>query len=71
LDLTLTLESMLKLDAPFSLRVVQFEHGNPHDKDQDSGDELEYSCALYLKQFNIRCRGELTLPEIFGFFIEV
>jgi hypothetical protein len=71
LDLTLTLESVLKFDAPFSLRVVQFEHGDSHDKDQDSGDELEYSCALYLKQFNISCGGELTLPELFGFLIEV
>jgi hypothetical protein len=71
LDLTLTLESVLKLDAPFSLRVVQFEHGNSHDKDQDGGDKLEYPCALYLKQFNTRCCGDLTLPEIFGFFIEV
>jgi hypothetical protein len=49
LDLTLTLKSVLKLDAPFSLRVVQLEHGDTHDKDQDSGNELEYSCALKLK----------------------
>ena len=49
LNLTFTLESVLKFDAPFSLRVVQFEHGDPHDKDQDSGDELECSCALYYK----------------------
>jgi hypothetical protein len=51
--------------------VVQFEHGDSHDKYQDSGDELEYSCASYLKQFITRCGGELTLPEIFGFFIEI
>ena len=70
-DLTLTLESVLKLDAPFSLRVVQFEHGDSHDKDQNGRDELEYSCALFLKQFNTRRCGELTLPEIFGFLIEV
>lgn len=71
LDLTLTLESVLKFDAPFSLRVVQFEHGDSHDKDQDGGDELEYSCALCLEQFNFSCCGELTLPELFGFLIEV
>lgn len=71
LDLTLTLESVLKFDAPFSLRMIQFEHGNSHDKDQDSSDQLKYSCELYLTHFNIRCRGELTLPKIFGFFIEV
>lgn len=52
LDLTLTLKSVLKLDAPFSLRVVQLEHGDTHDKDQDSGNELEYSCALKLKTNN-------------------
>jgi len=50
LDLTLAIESMLKLDAPFSLRVVQLEHGDSHDKDHDSGDELEYSCASKLKE---------------------
>lgn len=71
LDLTLTVKRVLKLDAPFSLRVVQFEHGDSHDKNQDSGDELEYACALYLKQFDTGCCGELTLPEIFGFLIEV
>lgn len=71
MDLTLTFESVLKLDAPFRLGVIQFEHGDSHDKDQNSGDELEYSCALYLKQLNAGCYGELTLPEIFGFFIEV
>ena len=49
LDLTLTLESVLKLDAPFCLRVVQLEHGDTHNKDHDSGDELKYSCALNLK----------------------
>ncbi len=51
--------------------MVQFEHSNSHDKDQDGGDELEYSCALYLNQFITRCCGELTLPEIFGFLIEI
>jgi len=39
----LTLEGVLKLDAPFSLCVVQLEHGDSHDKNQDGGDELEYS----------------------------
>jgi hypothetical protein len=62
---------VLKLDAPFSLHVVQFEHGDSHDKDQDGGDELEYPCALFLKQFNTRHCGELTLPEIFGLLIKV
>lgn len=54
LDLTLTLESVLKFDAPFSLCVVQFEHGDSHNEDQNSGNELEYPCALYLKLFSIR-----------------
>ena len=62
---------MLKLDAPFRLRVIHFEHGDSHNEDQDRGDELEYPCALYLKQFNSKCCGELTFPEIFGFSIEV
>ena len=71
LDLTLTVKRVLKLDAPFSLRVVQFEHRDSHDKNQDSGDELEYACAFYLKQIDTRYCGELTLPEILGFLIEV
>jgi hypothetical protein len=65
---------MLKLDAPFSLRMVQLEHGDTQNKDHDSGDELEYSCALKLKNKSHwcgPCGGELTLPEVFGFFIEV
>jgi hypothetical protein len=52
LEHTLTLKGVLKLDTPFSLRVVQLEHGDTHDEDQDSGNELEYTFALKLKTNN-------------------
>ena len=34
-------EGGLELDAPFSLGAVHLEHGDSHDEDHDTRDELE------------------------------
>ena len=47
-SLTLSLKRLLKLDAPFSLRAVQLEHGDTHHKDHDRGNELECPYVLAL-----------------------
>ena len=62
-DLTLALESTLKLDTPFSLCVVQLEHGDTHNKDQNCGNEFEYSCELKLKNRPINASIAESLPS--------
>lgn len=34
-------EGLDELDAPLGLGTVNLEHGDTHDEDDDSGDELE------------------------------
>lgn len=63
LDLTLALESALKFDTPFSLCVVQLEHGDTHNKDQDGGNELEYSFTFKSENQSINASVAESLPS--------
>ena len=58
---TLSREGLLELDAPLGLGAVHLEHGDAHDEDHYTRDQLEDTCAERDKREEIRCvdqRGE-------------